>query len=74
MDIELLPRQVSELTEIAAQTGRGTDDLVRQAVDQLISENEWLRQQARVGLEQIERGEFIDEDVMAERVDRLLRR
>jgi predicted transcriptional regulator len=74
MEIELLPRQVAELSEIAAQTGRGTDELVRQAVDQLLSENDWLRQQVRVGIDQIERGEFIDEDEMAGRVDHLLRR
>jgi len=74
MEIELLPHQVAELNEIAAQTGRGTDELVRQAVDQLLSENEWLRQEARVGIEEIERGEFIDEDEMAVRVGRLLRR
>jgi predicted transcriptional regulator len=74
MEVELLPHQVAELTEIAPQTGRGTDELVRKAVDQLLSENDWLRREARVGIEQIERGEFIDEDEMAERVDHLLRR
>ncbi len=64
---------MAELSEIAAQTGRGTDELVREAVDQLLSEKEWLRQQAQVGLEQIERGEFIEEEEMALRVERMLR-
>lgn len=73
MEIELLPRQVAELTEIATQTGRGTDELVRQAVDQMISENEWLRQQAEIGIEQIERGDFLEEEEMAMRVERMLR-
>jgi predicted transcriptional regulator len=73
MEIELLPRQVAELTEIAAQTGRGTDELVRQAVDQMISENEWLRQEAKIGIEQVERGDFLEEEEMASRVERMLR-
>jgi predicted transcriptional regulator len=73
MEIELLPHQVAELTEIAAQTGRGTDELVRQAVDEMISENEWLRQQAETGIEQVERGDFVEEEEMAMRVERMLR-
>ena len=73
MEIELLPHQVAELTEIAAQTGRGTDELVRQAVDEMISENEWLRQQAEIGIEQVERGDFVEEEEMAMRVERMLR-
>jgi predicted transcriptional regulator len=72
MDIELRPDQMTRLSEIAEETGRGTDELVRQAVDQIISENEWLRQQAKIGIEQVERGEFLEEEEMASRVDRLL--
>jgi predicted transcriptional regulator len=74
MEIELHPRQVDELAEIASQTGEGTDELVRQAVDELLAEKQWRRRQARVGLDEIERGEFIEEEEMAARVERLLRR
>jgi predicted transcriptional regulator len=69
----LLPRQIAALSKIVSQTGRGTDELVREAVDRLLSENEWLRQQAQVGIDQIERGEFIEEEEMASRIERMLR-
>jgi len=72
MEVELLPHQVTELTQIAVQTGRGTDELIRQAVDHLISENEWLRHEAQIGIDQIARGEFIEGDEMARRVQRML--
>jgi predicted transcriptional regulator len=74
MDIELLPRQVAELSEIGSQTGRGTDDLVREAVDQLLCEREWLRREAQVGIDPVDRGEFLEEEEMATRVERMLRR
>jgi predicted transcriptional regulator len=73
MEIELLPRQVAELSEIALQTGRGTDELIREVVDQLLSEREWLRRKAQVGIDQVGRGEFIEEEEMASRVERMLR-
>jgi hypothetical protein len=37
MDIDLLPSQIVGLNEIAERTGRGTDDLVRESVDQMLS-------------------------------------
>jgi hypothetical protein len=39
MDRELPSHQVAKLAGIAAQTGRGTDELVRQAVNQLLTED-----------------------------------
>jgi predicted transcriptional regulator len=72
MEISLLPEQEAQLNEIAARTGRGTDDLIQEAVAKFLSFQEWLKQQAQVGIEQIERGEFIEEEEMEARVERML--
>lgn len=54
------------------QTGRGTDELVQQAVAQLLAHNEWFKQQVQIGIDQIACGEFIEEEEMDARVERLL--
>jgi predicted transcriptional regulator len=72
MEIRLLPDQEVQLNEIAARTGRGTDDLVQEAVAKFLSFQKWLKHEAQVGIDQIERGEFIEEEEMDARVERML--
>jgi predicted transcriptional regulator len=72
MEIHLSHNQEVQLCELAAKTGRGTDDLVQEAVAKLLSYNEWLKQQVQIGIDQIERGEFIDEEEMDARIERML--
>jgi len=72
MEVHLPDTQESQLNELAAKTGRGTDELVREAVAKLLAHNEWFKAQVQIGIDQIERGEFIDEEEMDARVERLL--
>ena len=60
--------QEFQLNELAVKTGRGTDDLVQEAVARLLAQKSWLRQQVQVGIDQIARGEFIEEEEMDARV------
>ncbi len=73
MEVHLPENQEAQLNELAIKTGRGTDALVQEAVAQLLSRNEHFRQQVQVGIDQIGRGEFIEEDEMDARVERMLR-
>ena len=72
MEVHLPDTQESQLNELSARTGRGTDELVQEAVARLLAHNEWFKAQVQVGIDQIERGEFIDEEEMDARVERLL--
>jgi predicted transcriptional regulator len=72
MEVHLPQHQEAQLNELATITGRGTDDLVREAVARLLAYNEWFNGQVRVGIDQIERGDFIGEDEMDARVERIL--
>ena len=72
MEVCLPPNQESQLNELALRTGRGTDDLVQEAVARLLARSEWFHQQVQVGIDQIARGEFIEEEEMDKRVDRML--
>jgi predicted transcriptional regulator len=61
-----------QLNDLAAQTGRRTDELVQEAVARLLAHNEWFKEQVQLGIDQIARGEFIEEDEMDARVERML--
>lgn len=72
MEVHLPQNQELRLNELAARTGRGTDDLVQEAVSRLLNHDEWFVQQVQIGIDQIRRGEFIEEEEMAARVERML--
>ena len=71
MEVQFTPDQETQLNEMAAKTGRGTDELVREAVDRLLAYNHWFREQVQVGLDQIERGEFVDDEEVRSRIERI---
>ena len=73
MDIQLPPAQEFQLNELTIKTGRGTGELVQEAIARPLAHNEWFRQQVQIGIDQIARGEFIAEDEMDARVERMLR-
>jgi len=72
MEVHLPRNQEVQLNELAAKTGRGTDDLVQEAVARLLAHNEWFKAQLQIGIDQIARGEFIEEEEMDARVERML--
>lgn len=73
MEVHLPQNQEAQLNELAAKTGRGTDDLVQEAVARLLAHDEWFKEQVQVGIDQIKRGEFIEEEEMDAGLEQLLR-
>ena len=73
MEVRLTQDQEAQLNALAAATGRATDDLVREAVAKLLAYDEWFKDQVQIGMDQIARGEFIEEEEMDARVERILR-
>jgi predicted transcriptional regulator len=72
MEVHLLQNQEVQLNELSARTGRGTDDLVQEAVAQLLAQSEWFKRQVQIGMDQISRGEGIEAEEMDARVERML--
>jgi predicted transcriptional regulator len=72
MEVHLLQNQEAQLNDLAAQTGRGTDELMQEAVAKLLAHNEWFKAQVQIGMDQIARGEFLEEEEMDARVERML--
>ena len=73
VEVSLPQDQVSQLNKLAIATGRGTDDLVQEAVARMLAHNQWFKQQVQVGIDEIARGEFIEEEELDARVERMLR-
>ena len=72
MEVHFPQNQEVQLNDLSAKTGRGTDDLVQEAVAQLLAQNEWFKQQVQASVDQIARGEGIDEEEMDARLERML--
>jgi predicted transcriptional regulator len=72
MEVHLPQNQESQLNDLAARTGRRTDDLVQEAVARMLTHNDWFKAQVQVGIDQIARGEFIEKEEMDARVERML--
>jgi predicted transcriptional regulator len=72
MEVSLLESQEAQLNNLALRTGRGTDELIQEAVARLLAHDEWFKEQVQVGIDQIARGEFIEEEEMDARVKRML--
>lgn len=71
MEVHLTPNQEAQLNELAATTGRRTDELVQEAVDRLLAYNNWFKEQVQVGLDQIKRGEFVEDEKVRARIERM---
>ena len=73
MELPLTERQQSSLATLAAQSGRSASDLLIEAVDSMIAHQDWFDAQVQIGIDQIARGEFLEEEEMDERVARMLK-
>ena len=63
MEVHFSPDQIAQLAQIAAQEGVDTEKLVKDAALRLLQDDEHFRAAVRRGLEQDDRGEFIEEAV-----------
>ena len=74
MEIELSPELQAKLDRIAAQQGRDTKSLVKEAVERLVGYDEWFLRQVEIGLAQADRGEFLEDREVAARMENLITR
>jgi predicted transcriptional regulator len=60
MEVDLTPDLEAKLTRLAAEQGRDTRALVREAVERLVNYDEWFVRDVEKGLAAADRGELID--------------
>jgi predicted transcriptional regulator len=73
MEVQFTPEQEAQISQIAHYTGTPAEQLVKQAALRMVEEDAAFRAGVRRGVEQADRGEFIEHDAVKERIDRLLR-
>lgn len=73
MEVHFSADQIEQLAEIAAHEGIDTEKLVKDAALKLLQDDADFRAAVRFGIEQADRGEFIEEDEMAARIEKMFR-
>ena len=72
MEVQFTPEQEARLSKIAAQEGQAPEALVKDAALRLLEDDARFRVGVRKGIEQADRGEFVEEEEMDARVKRML--
>jgi predicted transcriptional regulator len=73
MEVRFTPEQEAQLSLIATKAGTDPERLVQDAALRLLEEDARFRAAVRHGVEQANRGEFIEEAEMDARLERMLR-
>ena len=71
MEVHFTPEQEAQLSQIATHAGKGAEQLVKDAAMRLLEEDARFRAAVRKGIEQADRGEFVEEEEMDARVERM---
>ena len=73
MEVRFTPEEEALLAKIAAQEGMNPTELVKSAALRLLEDDARFRVGVRKGVDQADRGEFIDEEEMDARVKRMFK-
>jgi len=68
MEVHLDPDLQARLTHLAAQQGRDTKALAREAIERLVDYDEWFIREVEKGLTQIEQGKVLTHEEVGARM------
>ena len=71
MEVRFTPEEEARLAKIATQEGLDPQELVKEAALRLLEDDTRFRAGVRKGIEQADRGEFVEEEEMDARVKRM---
>ena len=69
MEVLLTPDLQAKLARLAAQQGRATEALVVEAVERMVSYDEWFLREVRKGIAAADRGELRDHDEVSKLIN-----
>ena len=73
MEIHFAPELEAKLNDLASVSGRGPEQLVQELVKSYLDHDQWFRKEVQKGLEQLDRGEFVEHDDVVARIEGLFR-
>lgn len=62
MEVQFTPDQQDKLSRMAVAQGCATEAIVKQAVERLLSHDEWFSREVDKGIAAADRGEFVQHD------------
>ena len=72
MEVHFTPEQEAQLSQIASHAGADSQRLVKDAALRLLEQDARFRAAVREDIAQADRGEFIEEEEMGARIERML--
>jgi predicted transcriptional regulator len=72
MEVHFTPEQEAQLSQIASHAGTDTERLIKDGVVRLLEQDARFRAAVRKGIAEADRGEFIEEEEMDARIERML--
>lgn len=69
MEVQFTPDQQARLSRMAAAQGRAAEALVQEAVDRLLSYEEWFSQEVDKGLAAADNSEFVEHDAIRRMIE-----
>lgn len=73
MEIPLTPQQEAHLSQLASYAGKTAEEYLAERVSHILSEDEHFLRAVDEGIAAADRGEFIEEQEMDARIEKMLR-
>jgi predicted transcriptional regulator len=70
MEIPLSPELQAKVSRLAAQQGRASEALIVEAVERMVSYDEWFLREVDKGLAAADRGELVDHQDVRKMIDK----
>lgn len=70
----LSPDRQAKLATIAQRTGRSTDELLQEAVDQFVEYNAWLEEKVGASIEQADSGQVLSTEQLRQRIGEVFKK
>ena len=67
MEVDFTPELQNKLAQLAAEQGRDTKALVREAVERFVNHDKWFIREVEKGLAAADQGEFIEHEEIGRR-------
>jgi predicted transcriptional regulator len=71
MEVRFSPEFEAKLKQIASESGRGAEQVVQEIVQTYIDHDQWFRAEVQKGLEQLDKGEFVDHEEVVAQIERM---
>lgn len=72
MEVHLNSDLQARLARLAAQEGRDTEAIAREAIERLVDYDEWFLREVDKGLAAVKHGKVLTHEEVGERIERLL--